>query len=313
MAMLFVPSRELSKIFSSKLWMSRRAFNEVLGELFLANRSGWYEGVDIPTYKDMTKDQIKVLSQTINISLTDEYSSTQIQEDSIAFYRMQGLILAEPSWWYFSSKQFRADLLEADSNPKIIAHFVLANSGGGEAWYLDVVANTMKNLKKPVVSLYENVAASAAIYNTIYSTKIFAATPHETIGSIGTMMAFLDIIPYYETLGAKYYEHNASQSSLKNKKFNDLLDGKPEQYIKEELDPLAGHFISVVAAARPATGKLGEEHPVFKGETFDTKGSIEIGLIDGQMLLEDAIAEAYKLGVNSKSNALKLNHVFNQL
>jgi len=307
---MLVPSRELKTLFSSKMWMNRRALNEVLGELFIAERTGWFNGIEIPTYKSETKDFVKKLSETINVNITDEYDSTQILDDSIAFHRIYGLILAEESYWYFSSKQFRADLLRADANPKIIAHFVLVNSGCGEAWYLDVAAAAMKSLTKPVVVLYENVAASAAIYLTINAIRIYASTANETIGSIGTMMAFLDIIPLYEAMGAKYYEEYATQSNLKNKKFNDLLDGKPEQYIKEELDPLAGQFIADVAAARPVTAKLGAEHPVFRGETFNTQKSIEIGLIDGQMLIEAAIADAHKLGINGKSTALKMNKVF---
>ncbi len=303
---------ELKKLFSSKLLMTKSSLQEVLGELFIAERSSWFEG-EIPTYRDETKDAVKKLSQSVNINITDEYDSTQIADDSIAFHRIRGLILAEESWWRFSTKQFRADLLAAESNPKVIAHFIAVNSGGGEAWFLDVAAETMKNLTKPVVAHYENVAASAAIYLSIYATKIFAATVNETIGSIGTMVSFLDIIPYFEALGAKYYEHYASQSDLKNKKFNDLRDGKPEQYIKEELDPLAGQFIDAVIDARPQTGKLGEAHPLFRGETFDTQKSLEIGLIDGRMLMEEAIAQAYALGVNGKSRMLKIKEAFNSI
>jgi ClpP class serine protease len=304
------PSRELNKLFSAKLWMNRRALNEVLGELFIAEKMSGYFDDDFPTFKSETSRIAKKISQAVNVNLTDEYDSTQISDESIAFHRIYGMILAEESYWYFSSKQFRNDLLAADANPKIMSHFILVNSGGGEAWYLDVAADTMKTLTKPVVALYENVAASAAVYLTINATRIFAETANETIGSIGTMMAFLDIIPWYEAMGAKYYEHYASQSDKKNKKFNDLIDGKPEQYIKEELDPLAGQFIAAVAAARPKTASLGEEHPVFRGETFDTKASIEIGLIDGQMLMEEAIGEAYKLGINNKEKDIKLNKLF---
>jgi protease-4 len=171
----------------------------------------------------------------------------------------------------------------------------------------------VKNLKKPVVAHYENVAASAAVYLTINADRIYAATRNETIGSIGTMVSFLDIIPYFEAMGIKYHEEYAHQSDLKNKKFNDLLDGKPDQYITEELDPLAGQFIEAVAAARPKTGKLGAEHPIFRGETFATEASIEIGLIDGQLLMEDAIIETHKLGVNGKTNAIKMNKLFSTI
>jgi ClpP class serine protease len=310
--MPFIPSRELKKLFSSKLWMTRRALNEVLGEFFIIWKTGGFdEEHKIPSYNDMTNGMAKKLSQAVNINVTDEYNSNQIPLDSIAFYRIDGLILAEESYWTFSSKQFRADLLSSESNPNVIAHFILVNSGGGEAWFLDVVAETMKNLTKPVVALYENVAASAAIYLTIYADRIYAATPNETIGSIGTMVSFLDIIGIFEKFGGKYYEEYANQSDLKNKKFNDLLDGKPEQYIKEELDPLAQQFIDAVAEARPAAGKLDKEkHPLFRGETFATKESIALGLIDGQMLMEEAIIEAYNLGINGKAQISKINEVF---
>lgn len=291
--------------------MTRKALNEVLSEFFIAQKGGFYD-IEIPTYREDTSALVKKLAETININITDEYGTVQI-EDSIAFYRIKGTIYADESWWAFSTKQFRADLLAADANPKIIAHFVSVNSGGGEAWFLDVVAETMAKLTKPVVAHYENVAASAAVYLTINADKIYAATKNETIGSIGTMVSFLDIIPYYESLGIKYYEEYAHQSNLKNKKFNDLLDDKPEQYITEELDPLAGQFIEAVATARPITAKLGEEHPVFHGETFATEKSIEIGLIDGQMLMEDAVVEAHKLGFNQKNTLLKMNKLFKSI
>lgn len=310
--------RELNKLFSAKLWMSRRAINEVLGELFIAERSASLFD-DPPTYKDEITKAAKKLSDATTINLTSEYNSTQIQEDSIAFHQVRGLILAEYSYWYFSTKQFRDDLLAADINPKIMAHFVLVNSGGGEAWYLDVAADAMKNLSKPVVAYYESIAASAAIYLSINADRIYAATANETIGSIGTMCSFLDMIPYFEKLGAKYYEHNAHQSDLKNKKYNDLIDGKPDQYITDELDPLAGQFIEAVAAARPLKAKLDltakpeDRHPIFRGETFDTQGAIEIGLIDGQMLIEKAIEVAYTLGFNHKEQVTKMNELIQTL
>lgn len=310
---MIVPSRDLKKLFSGKLFITRAALQEVLGELFIAERASYFDPQDIPKYREDTCERAKILSQITTVNLTDEYDSNNIQQDSIAFHQIKGLIIAEESWWYASSKQFRADLLAADANPKIIAHFVSVNSGGGEAWYLDVVADTMKKLTKPVVAHYEEVAASAAIYLTINANRIYAATPNETIGSIGTMTSFWDIVPYYEAMGLKWHEHYASQSDMKNKKFNDLLDGKPEKYIKEELDPLAQQFIEAVAAARPATGKLERDHPVFRGETFNTQKSIDIGLIDGQMLMEDAIAEAYKLGFNKKEFAMKRNEIFQSI
>ena len=81
------------------------------------------------------------------------------------------------------------------------------------------------------------------------------------------MVSFYDIRPYLESLGLKYIEEYASKSRLKNKKFNDLVAGKPEQYIKEELDP-----------------------------SFDAVHSVENGLVDGIVTMPEAMNEAYGLG-----------------
>lgn len=42
---------------------------------------------------------------------------------------------------------------------------------------------------------------------------------------------------WFEKMGLKLIQAKATKSDLKNKKTDDLLRGKPEQYIKEELDP----------------------------------------------------------------------------
>ncbi len=195
-----------------------------------------------------------------------------------------------------------------------------ANSGGGEAWYLEVAAEVMKNLTKPVYVFIEKRCCSAAYFLSAYADKIIASTVNDTIGSIGTMVGFWDMIPYYEALGFSWNEHYSNLSDLKNKKFNDLLNGKPEQYKEEELDPLAEQFRSTVRDARPAIAKLDKEylaehkenHPCLRGETFSTLRAIEIGLIDAQMSLEDAVAELYRVALNradtnsTVTDALKL-------
>ena len=59
-----------------------------------------------------------------------------------------------------------------------------------------------------------------------------------------------------------------------------MLRGKPEQYIKEELDPPNEQFLAAVLASRPQLGSLPEDDPVFRGETFDTPHAIDKGLVD---------------------------------
>ena len=178
----------------------------------------------------------------------------------------------------------------------VMAHFIHANSGGGDTWFLDEAWKTMMNLKKPVVTIIERVGGSALIYLVSPSTKIYAATQNEILGSIGTMVSFFDMVPYYEAQGVKKIEEYATKSTHKNKKFNDLLNGKPKQFITEELDPLQQQFEAAVRKARPKAGALPTDHPLFAGETYATQAATELGLIDGQKLFADALMEAYELG-----------------
>ncbi len=257
---------------------------------------------DIPSYKDETKkaikaitDDLKKCSEAAAIPISVEYSSDELPEGTIAYHRVKGTILSESYYW-FSTKQFEQDLLTADSNPNIAVHFVHINSGGGEAWYLDRLSETMRSLSKPTYVLFEKVGGSAAYYIGCHGSTVKALTKNDSIGCIGTMVSFYDFEGYYKNLGIKKIEEYASKSDLKNKKYRNLRDDKPAQYIEEELDPLCEQFIAEIKLCRPMLTKLPEDDPVFRGETFDAITAGQKGLIDGISTLPEAISEAYMLG-----------------
>lgn len=288
---------EISRILAcNSLFLTEQGKQEFLAELFLIEKQGgYYSDEDIPTYAQASKKVAEKLAAETNIPLTVDYQDANLDSDAVAYYRIKGMIMGESSWW-FSTKQFNEDLQAAEANPMIMSHFIHANSGGGDTWFLDEAWKTMMNLKKPVVTVVERVGASACIYLVCASKKIYAATVNEVLGSIGTMVSFFDIVPYFEAQGIKKIEEYATKSDLKNKKFNNLLNGKPQQFITEELDPLQQQFEAAVRKARPKAGALEEKHPLFRGETYTTQEAIDLGLIDGQKLFADALLEAYDLG-----------------
>lgn len=286
---------EISQILSSsRIFCTAQAAQEFLADLFLAEKQGFLFD-DMPTYQELTKKTATKLAEESNIPLTCDYTDANLENEAIAYYRIKGMIMGESSWW-FSTKQFVEDIEAAEANPMIMAHFIHANSGGGDTWYLDVAYQTLMKATKPIVTVVERVGASACVYLVCPSTKIYAATQNEILGSIGTMVSFMNFKPYYETMGLKFVEEYATKSTLKNKKFNDLANGKPEQFIKEELDPLQQQFEAAVRKARPKAGILPEDHPLFAGETFSTQAATDLFLIDGQKSFREALDEAYQLG-----------------
>lgn len=257
-----------------------------------------------PTYKETSEKAFALLQQQLSthselqgVTITNDFSSEELPEGSIAYHCIWGIITAD-SRWYFSSKQFERDILEAEANSAITCHFIHVNSPGGEAWYLDRLSGTMTSLNKPIVTLIEQCNGSAAYYITCHSNHIAALTANELIGCIGTMMETYDFSGYYEKMGIKLIKAYADKSDLKNKKFDDLRAGKPQQFVDEVLNPLTEQFLSTVLANRPQLSSLPEDDPVFRGETFDTSHAIEKGLIDSSMTFIEAIAKAVELGQN---------------
>jgi ClpP class serine protease len=246
-------------------------------------------------YRAQVSKERRTISAATSISVTDDYAAEDIPPLSLAYYRIRGLITSS-SWWYFSTKDFEKDILIAESNPAISCHFVHITSGGGEAWYLDRLSQTIRSLSKPFYVLIEQTCASAAYYIGCHGAIVKALTQNDTIGCIGTMVSFWNTDPYYEALGFRKTEEFATRSDLKNKKYRDLLDGKPHQYIKEELDPLQKQFEETVLSCRKKIAALKEDHPVLRGETFMAQEAINVGLIDGLCTLTEALEEAFLLG-----------------
>lgn len=306
------PHRELTNLFGARIMVCAIGHQELLAELLPFIQSNGVQSFffDLPTYKDETDKVVDELQQQDIVPLTNDYEDEELEQPSVAYYRIKGTIMGESRWW-FSSKQFEKDLRAADENPMIVAHFIHTNSGGGDAWYNDKVAETMKSLQKPVISFTERVMASAALFQNAYANKRFVSTEFDTIGSIGTMISYLDIIPYFEKMGAKWVEEYASESTEKNKRVRLLDKGKPERMIEEVLDPLRNNFAATMRDAIPALAKLPEEDKIMQGTTVFSEEAIQYGLIDGISTMEETLQLAYDMGMK-RYNDQKQTRFFRQ-
>lgn len=240
--------------------------------------------------KELSKDD-----NTPTITLTDEFNDESLPDNSIAYHRVWGTVMAD-SFWYFSSKQLAIDLQTAEANPQISCHFLHVNSPGGEAWYLDRLSKTLCACQKPILTFYEQMCCSAGYYIGCHGQRIYSLTDNDYVGCIGTMCSFYDFEPYFEKLGIKRVEAKATNSDLKNKTFDDLRHGKDEKYVHDILDPLNAQFLAEVRTQRSQLADLPDDAPVLRGETFYTSQAVEIGLADGTRTMAEAIAEAVAMG-----------------
>lgn len=255
----------------------------------------WYQLKTRIMLESLRSILVKNESTHDTITITDEFDDEDLPDNSIAYHRIWGVITADSRWW-FSSKQLDTDIKTAESNPHISCHVLHINSPGGEAWYLDRLSETLRNCKKPILTIFEQYCCSAGYYIGCHGNKIYALTANDYVGCIGTMCSFYDFEGYFANLGIKLVEAKATNSDLKGKTFDDLRHGKSEKYINDFLNPLNEQFLSVVRSQRSKLTGLPDDAPVLRGETFLSASAIEIGLTDGIRTLSQAIAEALIMG-----------------
>jgi protease-4 len=179
------------------------------------------------------------------------------------------------------------------------------DSGGGQVSGTPEFHDYLLNFSKPVVAYTDGLLCSAAYYIASAADHIVANKRADHIGSIGTMLSFIDFTGYYEKQGAKVITEYATKSTEKNRAFEELLKGNPELIIAEELDPINEDFHADVKASRP-----GISEKVFTGATWNAADALDLNLIDSIGTLQDAIDKAFEL---AKPKNLSTNTNFNNM
>lgn len=242
-------------------------------------------------------------SSSGEIIVTDVIDDINPGDEAIFYHPVFGPVFAhEYGPYYFSTQRFVNNLRAADESPNVIAHFMHICSGGGEAWFLDKAAEAVRECRKPVYAFIEMTCCSAAYYLAVNASVIKAYTKNDTIGSVGVMCSFWDEIGFWEKMGFRHIEVYADGSDMKNKKFNDLVAGNAEQFIKDVLNPLREQFVGEIRSAREQLAKLPGDDPVMRGETYDAATAIGKGLIDGIADIGQALRECYELGITNQNN-----------
>jgi protease IV len=244
---------------------------------------------DAENSENRSKNRSYVISKSLvgrdqRISLRD----AQIPEGSIAVIPIRDEIFKyDQMCGPRGSMSILDDLKLAESNMNIKSILLVVDSPGGQVSYTDILADAVKNCGKPVIGYVEGMAASAAYWIVSGCTKIIASSELDRVGSIGTMLYFADLQPYYEKEGVVFHEVYATLSKDKNKDINDLLDGKYDDYRKNTLDRINQKFLSGVKENRPSLSAS-----TLTGKIFFAPDAIQLGLIDEIGTMEYAIEQA---------------------
>lgn len=168
------------------------------------------------------------------------------------------------------------------------------NSPGGGVGPSQELYEEVRKLrgKKPVVASLGAVAASGGYYIACAAQKIYA-NPGTITGSIGVIMQFVNVKDLIEKIGVRGVV-------VKSGAFKDI--GSPIRPMRAEeqallqgvIDNVHAQFVQAVAEGR----RLDREKvaAIADGRIFSGEQAKELGLVDALGNLEDAVAEAGRLG-----------------
>ena len=177
------------------------------------------------------------------------------------------------------------------------------DSGGGQVYGTPEFYDYISNYPKPIVAYTDGYMCSGAYYIAAATQRIFANKRADAIGSIGAYATIVDSNGIWEHFGAKVHTIYATKSTEKNSEYREVIDNSNyEPYIKNQLDPIVETFVTDMKFTRP---QISEE--AFKGGTWTGEQSVEMGLVDENGTIQDAINHVFELSMNSNNQKPNTN------
>lgn len=201
---------------------------------------------------------------------------------------------------------------QADEQPNIKAILLRIDSPGGTVDGTETLANIIKAVEKPIITFVDGMMASAALWIGSSADEVWASTDIDEVGSVGVLLNFGDLQPYWEKQGVVFHTIKASTSPDKVKMWEDIRAGKYDAYIKEVLDPIDEKFMNTMRANRP-----GVEDRHLTGKVFFARDVMGV-YVDAIGTIEQAIEHAAQLAdeneaTNNNNNNTKSMKQFTHL
>jgi protease IV len=279
----------LSNIFSGKEMTGIRDWNHL-------------QTVDLEKDSDRGKFPIQAGSSSNTISGLSSFDDAP--EGSIAIIPLKSVMVKYGTWCEYGTEEIAAAMLKAAASDKIDAIILDIDSGGGAVDaippMLEAIRKVQTEFNKPVIACCD-LCASAAYYVASKCNMIIAGNNLSSeFGSIGVMMSFIDMQPYYEEMGVKFHRIYAPESNYKNLSFENALKGDYKMLQEEDLSPLAINFQNAIKENRGSKLDL-KADGLLSGRMFYAADAKKVGLIDevGNMdmaiIMAQGMAEVNKL------------------
>jgi protease-4 len=214
--------------------------------------------------------------------------------DSLPFARGEKVAVIPVSGLIADSEPVIDSLKRFGKDDSVKAVILRINSpGGGVAPSQEIYEEVRKlNARKPVLTSMGALAASGGYYIAAATRKVYA-NPGTMTGSIGVIMPFMNVKDLVEKIGLK-------GMTVKSGQFKDigspLRDMTPQEQalLQGVVDNVHLQFVNAVAEGRRLPRS--EVMKIADGRIFTGEQAKALGLVDALGNLQDAVAEAGRMG-----------------
>ena len=187
----------------------------------------------------------------------------------------------------YGSKDWRDQVLYANTIEQVVGHLFIINTPGGEAASrndYEMLINDCREKGKPTVAFVDGMCCSSGINLACRCDRVVVMNPHDEVGCIGTMAAFWAVA--HDTVdqdGFRYVELVGKDCPEKNAWWREAAKGEYEK-LQADLDKDTVQFHNTVRENRPLvtddmlSGKVFEAQeviPALVDEIGDMERAIE--------------------------------------
>jgi signal peptide peptidase SppA len=175
--------------------------------------------------------------------------------------------------------------------------------GGTVAGTAELAADVRKTAAMmPVLSLAEDMLASAGVWGASFSQKIYLASRTTNMGSIGAVMAIDDVSEAFKKEGVDRHIYKTGKyksAGMEGTKLGKEEDAFFQNYVNAMFEPFAADF----KTARNMTDE--QFSKVADGRIFVGEEAVSLGLADGIKSFEEVLAEAEAVSLSATPKGAK--------
>lgn len=248
---------------------------------------------------------------------TDKYSSfDEAPVGSVAVIPVMGPMMQQDFCGSLGTQTLGRLTEEADAHPNIVGHVFVFDTPGGTVAGTERFSNIITGTQKPAVGYVQGMICSAGVWAGCGLNHIMMGGQTTQMGSIGTMLQYMDSSKADKKRGYVQKMVRADASYDKNEAFVQLLNGNEGPIKEQMLNPLNEVFLNAVRTNRAGKLPTGEDaENVLSGKVYLAADAVKHGLADSIGSFQDAVQLALTMASDPKpgtpSNSPNSNNQMN--